>query len=122
MFSDAKLNTILMDDALDDVAKTDYLAEHLSRTVSLKKRPETSDPRKMTEVFYGFARKLYRGGTADGLTGLANGVRSWPPSALPIVIATLLRTNCCAHWFWKNATPPMEESAFLRLISTGVTG
>src|SRR5262249_20433362 len=73
VFSDPQLKAILKDDTLDDVAKTDYLAEHLARSVSLKKRLDTSNPRKMKELFYAFARKLYRGGTADGLTSLATG-------------------------------------------------
>ena len=51
VLSDPELNKILSDGTLDDVAKTDYLAEHLMRTVSLKKKPDTTDPRKMTELF-----------------------------------------------------------------------
>lgn len=113
VFSDPQLNKILTDDALDDVAKTDYLAEHLARTVSLKKRPETSDPRKMTEIFYGFARKLYRGGTADGLTGLATGCGLASKRATNryryAPTDELLRALVLA-----NVTAPMEESAFLR--------
>ena len=37
VFSDAQLQKTLADDSLDDVAKKEYLADHLVRTVSLKK-------------------------------------------------------------------------------------
>jgi hypothetical protein len=113
VFSDPELNKILTDDTLDDVAKTDFLAEHLARSVSLKKRPDTSDPRKMVEVFYGFARKLYRGGTADGLTGLATGCglasKRGTNRYRYAPTDELLRALVLA-----NVTAPVEESAFLR--------
>jgi len=115
VLSDPQLNKILGDDALDDVAKMDYLSEHLVRSVSLnlKKKPAVSDPHKMMDWFYGFARKLYRGGTAEGLTSLATG------SGLVSKRGTnryryaptdeLLRALVLA-----NVTRPVEESAFLR--------
>jgi hypothetical protein len=113
VLSDFDLKKILNNDTLDDVAKTDYLAEHLVRTVSLKKRPDTSDPRKMIELFYGFARKLYRAGTADGLTGLATGCglvsKRGTNRYRYAPTDDLLRALVLA-----NVTAPVEESAFLR--------
>lgn len=115
VLANPELKRILNDDTLDDVAKADYLAEHLMRSVSLKQRPDTSDPRKMTEVFYAFARKQYRAGTAEGLTGLAigcglvskrgtNRYRYAPTD-------DLLRALVLA-----NVTVAVEESAFLSLL------
>jgi integrase len=88
-----------------------------SFTLPLQKRAlyewGTSDPRKMTEVFYGFARKLYRGGTADGLTGLATGCglasKRGTNRYRYAPTDELLRALVLA-----NVTAPMEESAFLR--------
>lgn len=113
VLSDEGLNKILKDDALDDVAKTECLAEHLVRTVSLKKKPDTTDPRKMTELFYAFARKLYRNGTADGLTSLATGCglvsKRGTNRYRYAPTDDLLRALVLA-----NVTAPIEESAFLR--------
>ena len=113
VLSNPDLKKILNDDALDDVAKTDYLAEHLVRAVSLKKRPDTTDPRKMIELFYAFARKLYRAGTADGLTGLATGCglvsKRGTNRYRYAPTDDLLRALVLA-----NVTAPVEESAFLR--------
>jgi hypothetical protein len=113
VFADPQLNNILIDETLDDVAKSDFLADHLARTVSLKKRPDTSDPRKMTEVFYSFARKLYRGGTADGMTSLATGCglasKRGTNRYRYAPTDELLRALVLA-----NVTAPVEESAFLR--------
>jgi hypothetical protein len=115
VLSDSDLKEILKDDALDDVAKTDYLAEHLVRTVSLKKRPDTTDPRKMIELFYAFARKLYRAGSADGLTGLATGCglvsKRGTNRYRYAPTDDLLRALVLA-----NVTTPIEESAFLRRL------
>jgi len=113
VFSDVQLNKILTDDALDDVAKTEYLAEHLIKTVSLKNRIETADPRKMIETFQGLARKLYRNGTADGLMGLATGCglasKRGTKRYRYAPTDDLLRALVLA-----NVTSPTEESAFLR--------
>jgi hypothetical protein len=115
VLSDEGLNKILKDDTLDDVAKTEYLVEHLVRTVSLKKKPDTTDPRKMTELFYAFARKLYRNGTADGLTSLATGCglvsKRGTNRYRYAPTDDLLRALVLA-----NVTAPVEESAFLRLL------
>jgi hypothetical protein len=112
VFSDLRLNNILADDALDDVTKADYLSEHLTKTVSLKKRLDTTEPRKMTELFYAFARRLYRGGTADGLTSLATGCglvsKRGTNRYRYAPTDDLLRALVLA-----NVTSPIEESAFL---------
>ncbi|MCL4796585.1 MAG: hypothetical protein KJZ84_18620 [Bryobacteraceae bacterium] len=113
VLSDEGLNKILKDDTLDDVAKTDYLAEHLARTVSLKTRLDTTDPRKMTELFYAFARNLYRNGTADGLTSLGTGCglvsKRGTNRYRYAPTDDLLRALVLA-----NVTAPIEESALLR--------
>jgi hypothetical protein len=115
VFSDPELKTTLTDDSLDDLAKKDYLAEHLVRTVSLKKDLEASDPRKLTEAFYSFAARLYRDGTADGLTALATGCglasKRGTNRYRYAPTDELLRALVLA-----NVTSPTEESAFLRHI------
>jgi hypothetical protein len=116
VFSDPELNKILEDGALDGIAKSDYLADHLVKTVSLKKRPDTSNPpHKIREWFYGFARGLYRGGTADGLTGLGTGCglvsKRGTKRYRYAPTDELLRALVLA-----NVTAPIEESAFLRLL------
>lgn len=113
VFADPELRRTLADDSLDDLAKTEYLAGHLIRTVSLKKVFEASDPKKLTEKFYSFAAQLYRNGTAVGLTGLATGCglasRRGTNRYRYAPTDELLRALVLA-----NITSPVEESAFLR--------
>jgi len=115
VFSDPELRKTLADNSLDNLAKKEYLAEHLIRTVSLKKDLQASDPQKLTEIFNGFAARLYREGTADGLTALATGCglvsKRGTNRYRYAPTDELLRALVLA-----NVTSPMEESAFLRHI------
>jgi hypothetical protein len=115
VFSDPELIRTLENSSLDDLAKKEYLAEHLVRTVSLKKDLEASDPKTLTEKFYSFAARLYRDGTADGLTALATGCglasKRGTNRYRYAPTDELLRALVLA-----NVTSPMEESAFLRHI------
>lgn len=119
VFSDAQLAGVLANPSIDDIAKRDYLANHLQRTVSLNKEAlkklEASDPKTLKEKFLGFAARLYRNGTADGLTALATGCglaskrgtnrHRYAPTD------ELLRALVLA-----NVTSPVEESALLRRL------
>jgi hypothetical protein len=113
VFSDARLQKTLADNSLDDLAKKEYLADHLVRTVSLKKSLEASDPRRLTEMVYSLSTQLYRKGTADGLTGLGTGCglvsRRGTNRYRYAPTDELLRALVFA-----NVTSPVEESAFLR--------
>jgi hypothetical protein len=115
-FSDPMLHETLADPSLDDLAKKEYLADHLAHTCAYKKdRLDASDPNTLKQKFYSFAERLYRNGTADGLTALATGcglaskrgtnrIRYAPTD-------DLLRVLVLA-----NVNEPMEESAFLSYI------
>jgi hypothetical protein len=115
VFSDPDLDKALANESLDDLAKKEYLAEHLVRTVSLKKDLEASDPKTLTDKFYTFAARLYRDGTADGLTALATGCglasKRGTNRYRYAPTDELLRALVLA-----NVTSPMEETAFLRHI------
>lgn len=115
VFADPDLQKTLADGSLDDLAKRDYLAEHLVRTVSLHKSLEATDPKRLTEMFYSLATKLYRNGTADGLTGLATGCglvsKRGTNRYRYAPTDELLRALVFA-----NVTSPVEESAFLRRL------
>jgi hypothetical protein len=115
VFSDGDLNKTLADDSLDDIAKRDYLAAHLVRTVSLKKDLGGSDVKTLIDKFNSFALRLYSDGTADGLTGLATGCglasKRGTNRYRYAPTDELLRTLVLA-----NVTSPIEESAFLRLL------
>jgi hypothetical protein len=115
VFSDPDLIRTLADDSLDDLAKKEYLAEHLGRTVSLKKGLEASDPKTLTTKFYNFAAELYSGGTANGLTALATGCglasKRGTNRYRYAPTDELLRALVLA-----NVSSPMEETAFLRQI------
>ena len=113
VFSDEQLQRTLADDSLDALAKRDYLAEHLVRSVSLKKNLDADTPQRLTEMFYSLATRLYRGGTADGLAALATGCglvsRRGTNRYRYAPTDELLRALVFA-----NVTSPVEESAFLR--------
>jgi hypothetical protein len=115
VFSDEKLQNALSDSALDDVATSEFLMDHLRRTVSLKTDLEVSDPNVMKERFYSFANRHYQNGTADGLTSLATGCglvsKRGTNRYRYAPTDDLLRALVFA-----NVTSPMEESAFLRHI------
>jgi hypothetical protein len=115
VFSDQDLIKTLADESLDDIAKRDYLAAHLVRTVSLKKDLGASDPKTLIDKFNSFALRLYSDGTADGLTGLATGCglasKRGTNRYRYAPTDELLRTLVLA-----NVTSPIEESAFLRLL------
>jgi hypothetical protein len=115
VFADAQLQKTLADDSLDDLAKKEYLSEHLVRTVSLKKLLDASDPRTLTELFYSLAARLYRKGTADGLTALATGCglvsKRGTNRYRYAPTDDLLRALVFA-----NVSSPIEESAFLRRL------
>ncbi|MHC1763384.1 MAG: hypothetical protein AB9869_03615 [Verrucomicrobiia bacterium] len=113
VFASEELNKTLQDPSLDDLAKKEFLAEHLKRTVSLKKELEASDPNTLTEAFYSFAIRQYRDRTAEGLTALATGCG----------LASKRQTNRYRYaptddllraLVLANVTSPIEESAFLR--------
>jgi len=117
VFSDPDLKSKLADNSLDDLAKREYLGEHLARTVSLKEVIEASDPTTLTERFYSFASRLYRDRTADGLTSLATGCglasKRGTNRYRYAPTDELLRALVLA-----NVSSPMEESAFLRHLYT----
>ena len=72
--SDPELHKTLADKSLDDLAKKEFLADHLVRTCAFKKdRIDAPDPKTFVQKFYNFADQLYRNGPADGLTALATG-------------------------------------------------
>jgi hypothetical protein len=115
-FSDRELQKTLSDAALDDLAKKEYLAEHLVRTCAFKKdRIDAADPKTLTQKFYSFADRLYRNGTADGLTALATGCglasKRGTNRYRYAPTDDLLRALVLA-----NVNAPMEEGAFLRHI------
>lgn len=115
-FSDPELQRTLSDVALDDLAKKEYLADHLVRTCAFKKgRIDAADPKTFTQRFYSFADRLYRNGTADGLTALATGCglasRRGTNRYRYAPTDDLLRALVLA-----NVNTPMEEGAFLRQI------
>jgi hypothetical protein len=115
-FSDIDLENTLTDSSLDDLAKKEYLIEHLVRTCAVKSNNpvfETSDAKTLIQNFYSFADRLYREGAADGMTGLATGCglvskrgtnrNRYAPTD------ELLRALVLA-----NVSAPWEEGAFLR--------
>ncbi len=113
VFSDPQLAAMLTDASIDDLAKKDYLASHLRQTVSLRKDLEAVDPKTLKEKFLSFAARLYRDGTADGLTALATGCG----------LASKRGTNRYRYaptdellraLVFANVTAPTEESALLR--------
>ncbi len=115
-FSDPELQKTLADATLDDLAKKEYLADHLVHTCSFKKdRIDAPDPKTLTQKFYSFADRLYRSGTADGLTSLATGCglasKRGTNRYRYAPTDDLLRALVLA-----NVNAPMEESAFLRHI------
>jgi hypothetical protein len=81
--------------------------------VSLKKDMEATDAKMLTEKFYNFANRLYRDGTADGMTALATGCglvsKRGTNRYRYAPTDELLRALVLA-----NVRTPMEESAFLR--------
>lgn len=118
-FSDPQLQKTLADEALDDIAKKEYLVEHLVRTCAFKKdkkdRLDAPDPKTLTQKFYSFADRLHRNGTADGLTALATGCglasKRGTNRYRYAPTDDLLRALVLA-----NVTSPVEESAFLEHI------
>lgn len=115
VFADQELQQTLADESLDALAKREYLADHLVRTVSLHKTLEAPDAKTLTEAFYSFAGRLYRNGAANGLTSLATGCglasRRGTNRYRYAPTDELLRALVLA-----NVTSPVEESAFLRHI------
>jgi hypothetical protein len=115
VFSDPELKKTLANDTIDEVTKTECLVDHLRRTVSLKKDLEASDPKALTVKFYNFAARLYRDGTADGVTALATGCglasKRGTNRYRYAPTDELLRALVLA-----NVTSPLEETAFLRQI------
>src|SRR5690606_23962222 len=96
--------------------KKEYLAKHLAQTCALKPdRIDAADATTLRQKFYSFADRLYRNGTADGLTALATGCglasKRGTNRFRYAPTDDLLRALVLA-----NVTPPTEESAFLRHI------
>jgi len=111
--SDPELHKTLADTSLDDLAKKEFLADHLVRTCAFKKdRIDAPDPKTFIQRFYNFADQLYRNGPADGLTALATGcgLASKRGSNRYRYAPTddLLRALVLA-----NVKVPLEETAFL---------
>ena len=115
VLADPELKDILANETLDDLAKKEYLAEHFVRTVSLRKALDAADSKKLIERLYNFAERLYRRGTADGLTALATGCglvsKRGTNRYRYAPTDDLLRALVLA-----NVTSPVEESAFLRKL------
>ncbi len=116
VFSNPELKKTLADDTLDDVAKREFLVDRLVQQCGLKReKAQGADAQEVKQGFLTFAERLYRNGTADGLTGLATG------SGLASKRGTnryryaptddLLRALVLA-----NVSAPVEESEFLRLL------
>ncbi len=117
ILSDPTLIATLADTKLDDLAKAEFLFDHLKRTCAWKKKsPGTaSDPDSLTRSFYNSAEAIYRKGTSDGLTSLATGCglasKRGTNRFRYAPTDDLLRALVLA-----NVTAPIEESAFLRLL------
>lgn len=116
VFSDPELQKTLSDPALDDLAKKEYLDEHLARTCALKKDCiEATDPMTLRKNFYSFADRQYRKKTADGLVALATGCglvsKRGTNRFRYAPTDELLRALVLA-----NVDSPMEESSFLSHI------
>jgi hypothetical protein len=116
VLSDPVLQKTLADPALDDLAKKDFLADHISRACALKKdRIDATEPGIFIQKFHSFADQLYRNGTADGLTALATGCglasKRGTNRYRYAPTDDLLRALVLA-----NVSAPLEESAFLRQI------
>jgi hypothetical protein len=115
-FTDPELLQTLTDATLDDLAKKEYLADHLARTCALKKeRIDAADPKDFTQKFYSFADRLYRSATGDGLVSIAAGCglasKRGTNRYRYAPTDDLLRALVLA-----NVNAPLEESAFLRHI------
>ena len=115
VFSDPDLQSTLADDSIDALAKKEYLAQHLIRTVSLHKTLDAPTAATLTEAFYSLAARLYRSGAATGLTSLATGCglvsKRGTNRYRYAPTDELLRALVLA-----NVTSPVEESEFLRHI------
>jgi hypothetical protein len=114
--SDPDLQQKLADTSLDSQAKTEYLAECLERSVSLKReKVKAIDPADFIDKFRSFADGLYRSGTADGLSGFAAGCgltsRRGTNRYRYAPTDDLLRALVLA-----NVTSPIEEAMLLRLL------
>lgn len=112
-FSNPSLDEMLASEGLDDQTKTEYLAEHLFVTCSLKKDcVKAHDPNLFIQRFYSFAEQNYRNGVGDSLTALAAGcgLASSRGTNRYRYAPTddLLRALVLA-----NVRSPVEESAFL---------
>lgn len=114
--SDSEVNSSLASPELNDDAKADLLADHISRTCSVEKEAlGASDHQEVRRNFLALAEKGYREGTAGALQGLAavaglasragtNRVRYAPNDKLlqALVLA--------------NVTNQLEESELLRRL------
>jgi hypothetical protein len=113
VFSDPELQAKLSNSSLDETGKKEFLSKHLTRTVSLKEELGAFDAATLAERFYGFAARLYRERTADGLTAVATGCglvsKRGTNRFRYAPTDDLLRALVLA-----NVSTPMEESAFLR--------
>ena len=115
-FSDTELQRRLEDPSLDQQAKTEYLAEHLGRTLSRKKSDTGgADPAVLAQNFRSTADQDYRDGTGDALRTLASGCglisRRGTNRYRYAPTDSLLSALVLA-----NVTSPIEESVFLRRI------
>jgi len=115
-FSDTTLAKTLADETLDDLARKEFLVEHLTRTCSFKRdRFDAPDPKTFAQKFYSFADRLYRSATGDGLIAIAagcgltskRGTNRYRYAPTDDLLRALVLVNVNA---------PLEESAFLRHI------
>jgi hypothetical protein len=116
VFSNQDLQNTLANPSLDNLAKTEYLADHLARTCAYKQgRKDATDPQAFIQQFYSFADHIYRNGTADGLTSLATGCglvsKRGTNRYRYAPTDDLLRALVLA-----NVRVPMEESSFLNQL------
>lgn len=120
VFADVDLQRALDDPALDDLAKKEVLAEQLVRKVAFKRernkdKVNGEDPKTLMQRFCSFADRMYRDGTADGLTALAAGCglasKRGTNRYRYAPTDDLLRALVLA-----NVRAPLEESEFLRLL------
>ena len=116
VFADDELKRTLADDALDDLAKRDFLLDLLVTRCALNRtKLEGIDAKQVAQGFTSLAERLYRHGTADGLTGLATGCglasKRGTNRYRYAPTDELLRALVLA-----NVTAPIEESEFLRLL------
>lgn len=116
VFAAEDLKRTLADENLDDTAKRDFLANRLVEKCALnREKAEGITAEELRQKFVSFVERLYRKGTADGLTSLATGCG----------LASKRSTNRIRYaptddllraLVFANVTTPVEETEFLRRL------